>query len=349
MLDWYFDTFWPKLPTTADLPQDPQLDFGRLGLHQSPPEGLQKYLANRWESLTHYPQTLSEAVKQALAKHHGLPAERFLPLNGLSEGIYLLAQAHAGAKSSVLSPYQGLLHQALTMYGHQLTIQAQWQQLSATDLVWIANPNPVTGSLLYLDELEELLLQYCNTLFVVDESFIACTPNVGTCVRLVGRYPNLTVLRSFTVAYAVPGLRVGYVVGSAQLIRSVAAYQIPFSVNAMALETMRYFLSHKEQVEFDVEAAYGRALALTKMLRQLPAMEVQHHHTHYLIARVLHKPETEVSKYLTRQGMALRNLSEVRGLTQGFFGVVARGEAANLQLYQALEGYLAQNPPPQKK
>ena len=71
---------------------------------------------------------------------------------------------------------------------------------------------------------------------VVDESFIHFCTGADSVIPLLGEYPNLLVVCSMTKCYAIPGLRLGYILGSEALIEQLKRFSLPWSVNVLAIE-----------------------------------------------------------------------------------------------------------------
>lgn len=84
--------------------------------------------------------------------------------------------------------------------------------------MFICNPNNPNGHVWKLEEIENILQQYPQMTLVVDESFIDFAPTAQPSEPLLASYPNLLVIHSMTKSYAIPGLRLGYMLGSEKLI-----------------------------------------------------------------------------------------------------------------------------------
>ncbi len=107
-----------------------------------------------------------------------------------------------------------------------------------TRLVFIANPNNPTGTWLAAGELEAFIQSMpAHVLVVVDEAYFeyvneAAYPNT---IAWIGKYPNLVTTRTFSKAYGLAGLRVGYAVSSPEMADVLNRVRQPFNVNSIAL------------------------------------------------------------------------------------------------------------------
>ncbi|HEY1291514.1 MAG TPA: histidinol-phosphate transaminase [Chloroflexota bacterium] len=109
------------------------------------------------------------------------------------------------------------------------------QQAAAARVVFVCQPNNPTGEYSPRDDIEALLSQNPERLVVLDEAYAAFVDHRWPAERLLDQHPNLAILRSMTKDHALPGLRLGYLLASAEVARAVGAVRPPWSVNAGAL------------------------------------------------------------------------------------------------------------------
>lgn len=106
-----------------------------------------------------------------------------------------------------------------------------------TRLVFVCNPNNPTGTVVHHGELDEFLGRVPpDCLVVLDEAYgeYVRDPSVPRGISLVPDRPNLAVLRSFSKAYGLAGLRVGYLIAHENVAAAVRKTKLPFTVNALA-------------------------------------------------------------------------------------------------------------------
>ena len=111
--------------------------------------------------------------------------------------------------------------------------------------MWITNPHNPTGQLWEKNSLESLLKKY--KLVICDEAFLSITPNgeEQSLIPLTKKYDNLLVLRSLTKLFNIPGLRLGYVIGSQQKLREWSTNRDPWPLNSFAIKAGIELLSNK--------------------------------------------------------------------------------------------------------
>ena len=201
--------------------------------------------------LARYPDGNGFDLKAAISKRFNLPTEWITLGNGSNDilelvartflhpgreslysdhsfAVYALATQATGAKAVVVPATEGL--------GHDLAAMAA-QITKNTGVVWVANPNNPTGTFIPAPELESFIAQIpAQTLVVLDEAYTEylAPEDRYDSFRWVARYPNLLVSRSFSKAYGLAGLRVGFGVAQPAVTDLLNRIRQPFNVNSLA-------------------------------------------------------------------------------------------------------------------
>lgn len=203
--------------------------------------------------LGRYPDGNGFGLKQALARRFGLSTQTITLGNGSNDILELVAHAFlAPGKESLMSDHSfavyALASQAVGAtlvsvpaqshdLGHDLDGFAR-RITDNTAVVWVANPNNPTGSFIPGARLESFIAGLpASVLVVLDEAYTEYLSEDETypAFEWVQRYPNLLVSRSFSKAYGLAGLRVGYGVASAEVTDLLNRVRQPFNVNSLAL------------------------------------------------------------------------------------------------------------------
>jgi len=208
-------------------------------------------------SLFRYPDPLGGGLKRALARKHGIEPEGVLLGNGSHELLMQFAQVYAGPGADVVASRYGFAVYALAAQaaGAQLIaapalpaddIMPRGHDLDAlavaaghgARLVYLANPNNPTGTWFSAEALERFLLALPpRVLVVVDEAYAEYVddPTIGSATDLLAEYPNLIVTRTFSKAYGLAGLRVGYALAHPSLVAVMERLRESFNVNLLGL------------------------------------------------------------------------------------------------------------------
>ena len=201
--------------------------------------------------LTRYPDGNGFALKQALAAKLGVDTASITLGNGSNDILELVARAFVGPEHEVVfSDHAFAVYPIVTQavgakavsvpakdWGHDLDAMAA-AITPATRVVFIANPNNPTGTWIERPALEAFLDRVPeNVIVVLDEAYTEYveTDDVPNGVDYLPRYANLLVSRTFSKAYGLAALRVGYGLSSPVIADALNRVRQPFNVNSLAL------------------------------------------------------------------------------------------------------------------
>src|SRR5215471_19743694 len=208
-----------------------------------------KTFQKSYKEVMRYPEPYGEELKEALAKHHGMKPAEILVGNGSTQLIYLLCSALRPRKALVVAPAFSEYANALKLAGAKVRFlslaadedfefstekfMAAWRKDQS--IAFLTTPNSITGQLIPRAEIEKIahsaLLE--RRFLVIDEAFIDFV-EAESGKQLVRHNPYLIILRSLTKYYALPGLRLGYLLAHSRRVAQFAAYLEPWSVNGPA-------------------------------------------------------------------------------------------------------------------
>lgn len=314
-------------------------DFSTNVWYGGEPAGLKDYLFGQWDRVNRYPDALAGQLAEQIAEHHGLPTNQVLVNSGTTESIYLIAQTFAGSRTTIITPAFAEYEDACRMHGHDLHF-LDWNTLTdlpplTGELVFICNPNNPTGAA--FRALAEWVARNPQTLFVVDEAFIEFTDQLDTALPLLQQHTNLLVMRSLTKAYAIPGLRLGYVAGSSALIARLTTCKQPWTVNTMALAAGQFIFDHYDHIQLPLTPLLTDRRAFANALRELPTVQVYESATHFFLAEIYIGTAAELKAFLLDEhGLLIRDASNFRGLRPGHFRLCTLPPNQNRLLIDAL-------------
>jgi len=313
-------------------------DFSTNVYYGGTPAGLKKHLFASWDKVRRYPEVLAESLAAKIADHHELSQEHILVTNGSTESIYLIAQAYKNKRSIVVAPTFAEYEDACRMHRHDLQF-LNWNDLAEgfktdADLLFICNPNNPTGAV--IQDLWHFVSVNKNTLFIVDEAFIEFTSSISSVIGLVGQFSNLLVMRSMTKAYAIPGLRLGYIVGHPDLITNLTAFKLPWTVNVIALEAGHFIFDHIEEVQIPLQKLMVDRIVFANALAAL-SFKVYASHTHFFLAETPIFNAAKLKLYLLENhGLLIRDAGNFRGLKSTHFRIATLSTDKNTLLINAL-------------
>lgn len=312
-------------------------------------QGLHDFLKGRLEVIGNYPAPDASQLEKVLANELHIEADEVLVTNGATQAIYLIAQAFAGSKSAVFQPTFSEYADACRMHGHQLkslfllpSAREGWLLPEDVRILWLCNPNNPTGQVVPLEELRLLLEHNPQVLFVIDQSYEDFTLKYLLTEREALERGNVLLLHSMTKRFAVPGLRIGYVTGDAALLHRLRTHQMPWAVNALALEAGKWLL---QQGALCVPASLTAYLKETARLRDrllaLGALEVWDTDTHFMLVRLRMGKASALKEWLMREkGILIRNASNFEGLGDSYFRIATQDPAENDLLVESIVEWL---------
>jgi histidinol-phosphate aminotransferase len=282
---------------------------------------MQQALADSWL----YPDGNGHDLKQALARHHGVQSTQVTLGNGSNDLLVMLAEAFLTAESSAVYSQHafaiyGIVVQATGARGKATPAYAEGHAMqlghdltamlaaidSSTRLVFIANPNNPTGTWNTAAQVTQFMQAVPPTVIVVlDEAYFEYSRRVdcpdGTA--LLRDHPNLVVLRTFSKAHALAGVRVGYGLSHPDVADMLNRVRQPFNVNIPALVGAEAAIRDTAQVQRAVQLVDD---GLRQLQAGLPPLGVKVHPTagNFVLADV--GDGNAVYEGLLRQGVIVR-------------------------------------------
>ncbi|MBL8471220.1 MAG: histidinol-phosphate transaminase [Rhodocyclaceae bacterium] len=221
--------------------------------------------ATALDEVPRYPDGNGYTLKQALVRRYGVKLEQIVLGNGSNDVLELVARAFlAPGRSAVYAQHAFAVYplatQAMGAQGIEVPARDYGHDLSAmraairddTRVVWLANPNNPTGTFHGGAAIEAFLDSLPPDLVVVlDEAYTEylSAEQRYDSIAWLQRYPNLLVCRTFSKAYGLAGLRVGFGLGGAELIDLLNRVRQPFNVSGVALAAAAAALEDRDFVE----------------------------------------------------------------------------------------------------
>ncbi|MBV8788646.1 MAG: threonine-phosphate decarboxylase [Mycobacterium sp.] len=318
------------------------LDFAVNVRHNRPPEWLLTRLAERLPDLARYPSAADvHRAQDAVAERHGRTRDEVLPLAGAAEGFALLSNLRperaATVEPSFTEPAAALsaagvpVHHVVLEPPFGLDDALQDSQVPEdADLVVVGNPTNPTSVLHTREQL--LALRRPGRILVVDEAFADSIP--GEPQSLAGdSLPDVLVLRSLTKTWALAGLRVGYALGSPEVLARLTAQRAHWPVGTLQLTAIAA-CSGQQAVADAAAGALGLAQMRAEMAAGLRSVgaDVVDGRAPFVLFRM---PDADrIRMVLQDRGIAIRRCDTFVGLDQRYLRAAVRPEWP--QLVQAI-------------
>src|SRR5215475_3302047 len=215
-----------------------------------PSERVLKAIADALTHLNRYPDGSAHYLRIALARRHGVTPEHLIMGNGSNELIELIVRSFLRPGEEAVIPHPsfvvypmivqaaGGIRVVVTLKDYRLDLEAMARAITPmTKLVFIANPNNPTATIVTADEVEHFMSRVPErTIVVFDEAYMefALGPDFPETLNYVKQGRKVVVLRTFSKAASLAGLRVGYGIADADATALMNRIRQPFNVNSLA-------------------------------------------------------------------------------------------------------------------
>jgi len=241
--------------------------------------------------LRRYPHPTARDLRAAIADLHGLRPENVFVGNGSDEVLALFTRACAPVRGRVgyMTPSYSLYPVLSTIaeletVEYPLNDDFTWTVPAEldVDLFLLTQPNAPTSLALPLDQVRRAA-RACRGVFLVDEAYVDFADE--TAVPLLAECPNLMISRSFSKSYSLAGLRMGYALGSAELIAALDKIKDSYNTDVLAQRIALAAVRDQACMLSNVTAVRGTRAETTRQLRAR-GFHVLPSQTNFVFARV---------------------------------------------------------------
>lgn len=312
-----------------------------------PPPGLLDFLKSNMEILTRLPEVDARDSIRSFADLIETDPQRILAGNGTTQFIYSIPEVLESKQALILGPTYSDYRDACLRSGINPTLSAACEadsffpnlndlsrRINGADTVFICNPNNPTGSLLTRENLLSLCEAHPQTVFIIDESYLSFVVG-GECHSMVNaELDNVIVLASISKMFTIPGLRIGFIIGSPDRINQFEQYRLPWNVNALAQAAVGYLDRYKHQVRTFIKntqlyfqtqkEAFFKAIEPCEQLKPIPSM------TPFILIKLNGEFDSDkVCDALAADKILIRNCSNFDGLSNRFIRVSLKSPELN--------------------
>ncbi|MBD2816328.1 threonine-phosphate decarboxylase [Xenorhabdus sp. Flor] len=335
------------------LPADELIDFSANINPLGAPARVKALIKDSLADIEKYPDVEYRHLHQAIAKAQQCDYTKVIAGNGATELIYAVARYLNPKRALLLTPGFAEYRRALQQIGteiidYPLTAETGFQPdlrlfdaLATTqpDCVFIATPNNPTG-LMPDNQFMQALVAYCESQrisLIVDESFIDFLPDNRGLISQCAVTTHLYVLRSMTKFFAIPGLRLGYLVsGNAAGIAEMKNRREPWSINAFAARVGEILFDEHDYISATHQWLKSQQHYLWSQLSTFPELTVWPPSANFLFFRC-NQPNVDLWHALLKHQLLIRHCKNYAGLDERYYRIAVRSEWENQRLIAAMQ------------
>jgi histidinol-phosphate aminotransferase len=264
-----------------------------------PTETIQELLLDACRSIDvrAYPPPRGSLAAKAISSFLGFSESEVSVANGADEIMDLLMKVFVrkGSKVVVVEPsfpmytffaqlYGGSTVPVLLRPDFSLDVDAIFNRADKdTRLLFVCSPNNPTGNQFREADIKRLLQEFRGVV-VVDEAYVDFAQ--GSVINWVKEYDNLAVLRSFSKAFGLAGLRLGYLVSNASIVEYVQRVVGPFNVNSVTQQAVALALERWSYFERQIKLVVNEREWLMKKLRQIDGVKPYPSDANFILFKV---------------------------------------------------------------
>ncbi len=318
-----------------------------LGL---PPE-VKRAVNKNFDKILHYPDSQATDLVKKIAEYWGISEKNLLLGNGSVDLIYLITASLRPSTALIPIPTFSEYERACRNVNSEIHFLRLQEREGFTlpfplplnaDIIFLCRPNNPTGNFILNDP--KKMKRMGSRLVVVDEAFMDFIPDQKdhTLIWEAVKNKNLVVLRSFTKLFAMPGLRIGYLVAHEDIINKLRQHQIPWSINSLAQVAAKAILNEGEYIGQTHSLIEKEKIFLLSQLAKIEGLRPYPSKANFLLIKIDKAGMTSslLTKGLIRKGVLIRDCSNFRNLDNNYIRIAVRSHKENLKLIEALRGEL---------
>ena len=279
-----------------------------------------------------YPHITADPLRERIAEFLGFEKENVIVGNGSDELISLILKLFEGDYIVISSPTFGMYDFFAKLEGIDLVdvpldekfkLQNVENYAENAKAIFICSPNNPTGNTQEGEKIISVL--ETGAPVILDEAYIEFAE--GSNVDLVNEYDNLIVLRTFSKAFGLAGIRVGYAVGSEEIINYLLRIKPPFSLNVISMKIAELMLDHYDVIKQNINYIIKERERIYKEFKEYAYPS----EANFLLMRL------NAYEFLLERGIVVRKLG---GRLDGHIRVTIGKKEENDELIKALKEFL---------
>ena len=293
---------------------------------------LEAHLRKKITLIRNYPEPVPHHLEHLLAKEYGVSETELMVTSGATDAIYLIAQVLRKESSfKVFHPTFSEYADACRTFGMIETDDAP--------VCWLCNPNNPTGEVKTDDEVIRMAKRH--KWLIIDQSYEDYTlKNIMKAPKAVA-YDNIIQIRSMTKRYAIPGLRLGFIIANENIIRRLKSIYRPWAVNALAIEAGCWLIEKQKKAICHITDYLNETKRLNDGLNSIDGIKTFPTETNFFLCTIQPFTSAQLKDLLAKnEKILIRDASNFPGLTPHHFRIATQSPQENDTLIEAVSWLL---------
>ncbi|MFH0888981.1 MAG: histidinol-phosphate transaminase [Planctomycetota bacterium] len=280
---------------------------------------LSKLAASKWNR---YPSGRPVPLINAISKYVGYPADGIVAGNGSNEIIQIILSATCQPKDKIVlvSPGYPIYPRLARIMGLKIVdvplredfsfdIPAIIEKSKGARLVAFPSPNSPTGTVLSIEEIKNIA-NNIEGILIVDEAY--CEFHKKTAVGLLKTIDNIIITRTFSKAFGMAGLRLGYLIARPEMAKEIGKVKLPFSVGIFQQIAGEAVAQNKKYIRDIADAVINEREKLVSELRKIPSVKPIPSFANFILFEMEGRSSKDVFESLHKAGVLVRYFATPR-------------------------------------
>lgn len=327
------------------------IDFSANINPLGPPPALKEKWADFYQEIIVYPDPFAAKLKNQISNLEQTPIDSILIGNGGAELITLLGRMLAGKKIVIVEPtfseYEKacrankceiVYHQLMEPH-FELDPDDLLSSIMFADALFLCNPNNPTGIKFPASTIISIIAE-CekqNCLVILDEAFFDFLIDYNSFVPYINRFSNLIIIRSMTKMFAIPGIRLGYLIAQPAIVTDLSMQQSHWSTNTIALLAGELCLKDESFITKTQDFIFNERKKLLAFFKKEGFVVSCSKVNFYLLQDPQLNDQFALFEFLLHQGIIPRHTFNFPGLEGRWLRFAIKGSKENNQLMEVLE------------
>ena len=316
-----------------------------------PSQKVKEAIVSMLDKLNYYPNQ-ALPLKEKLAEKYGLKPETIHLANGSSEIIDNMMRVFISPGDEIILPEPtfslftirakltgaNVVQVPVKRETLETDIDGMLEAITAkTKLIVLVTPNNPTGILIEQEKILEVLKTGIPTL--IDEAYSEYYPDLQSNVHLIKDYPNAFISHTFSKAYGLAGIRLGYLVGCREIVRALDPMKLPWNLSLLTIVSAMAILENPQEIEEKVSYNNKWMKIFYTECNSL-GLRASYPPGNYMLidAKPFHKTSTQIYEAALKNKILVKKINPIHG-NECLFRISPGTENDNLRLINFLKNY----------